>query len=420
MGSCFGKESNKYSAPATNTNNDIRPGISILPIAFRLNSSDVSYPVVSFTVFLTRVELQNAVNLWCSNRSEAEAQWGHISQWDVSHVTDTSDLFKDQVDFNDDISEWDVSNVTNMSNMFSGAVQFDLSLSKWKLFNQFKKKKKTKCSTVRLLLDCYFSIYQAIPVELRTIIHDYIQCPIDNENIREAVQYWISDPEQCFWYCGHISSWHTGRVTDMSRLFEGEKDFNEMINNWDVSNVTDMSKMFSGAASFNQPLDHWDVENVRTMFCMFHSASSFNQPLDTWQVQNVTTMRGMFHEAKSFNQPLEKWDVRNVTNMGNMFYGATEFNQPLNNWDISNVEDMRCMFWNARKFKHNQFTMKIPEERGRGKERKSRMKIPGFSWTNNRPSVLNYLYPDTLDTAHQRQDVPDPPLPELLYLHCDK
>jgi surface protein len=59
--------------------------------------------------------------------------------------------------------------------------------------------------------------------------------------------------------------------------------------------------------------------------------------------------------------------------MGNMFYSATEFNQPLDNWDISNVEDMRCMFWNAKKFKHNQFKMKTPEERGREKERKSRM-----------------------------------------------
>ena len=42
---------------------------------------------------------------------------GDISNWDVSSVTDMSDMFSES-QFNGDISNWDVSNVTNMIGMF--------------------------------------------------------------------------------------------------------------------------------------------------------------------------------------------------------------------------------------------------------------------------------------------------------------
>ena len=43
---------------------------------------------------------------------------GDISGWDVSSVTNISDIFKHSK-FHGDISGWDVSNVTNMIWMFS-------------------------------------------------------------------------------------------------------------------------------------------------------------------------------------------------------------------------------------------------------------------------------------------------------------
>ena len=54
----------------------------------------------------------------------AESQYGHISTWDVSRVTNMSKLFKDKEDFNEDISYWNVSNVTDMSDMFFNAYLF--------------------------------------------------------------------------------------------------------------------------------------------------------------------------------------------------------------------------------------------------------------------------------------------------------
>jgi surface protein len=46
---------------------------------------------------------------------------GDISSWDVSNVTNMSDMFFQATSFNGDISNWDVSNVTNMSEMFQYA-----------------------------------------------------------------------------------------------------------------------------------------------------------------------------------------------------------------------------------------------------------------------------------------------------------
>ena len=49
---------------------------------------------------------------------EANATYGHISDWNTSAVTDMSNAFDGRTTFNEDIGRWDVSNVTRMSFMF--------------------------------------------------------------------------------------------------------------------------------------------------------------------------------------------------------------------------------------------------------------------------------------------------------------
>ena len=73
----------------------------------------------------------------------------------------------------------------------------------------------------------------------------------NNETIREAVKEWLEDATKAESKYGHISSWDTSGVTDMSSLFEEEEEFNDDIGNWDVSNVKDMELMFNNAESFN-------------------------------------------------------------------------------------------------------------------------------------------------------------------------
>lgn len=55
----------------------------------------------------------------------------NINDWDVSNVTDLSNLFEQVLGFNQSLSNWDVSNVTDMSFMFDGATSFNQSLNIW-------------------------------------------------------------------------------------------------------------------------------------------------------------------------------------------------------------------------------------------------------------------------------------------------
>jgi surface protein len=83
----------------------------------------------------------------------------------------------------------------------------------------------------------------------------------------------------------------TTLMTDMSVMFFYNTSFNEDISSWDTSNVTDMSYMFQGGVDYN---------NV-----------PFNQPIGNWNVSNVTNMEAMFY-GSFFNQDISGWDVTNV------------------------------------------------------------------------------------------------------------
>ena len=83
----------------------------------------------------TKAELQTAVDLWVDDNSTALSTYGEINTWDVSLITDMSNLFMSwngfYNNFNDDISNWDVSNVTIMHQMFYKASGFNQPLNDW-------------------------------------------------------------------------------------------------------------------------------------------------------------------------------------------------------------------------------------------------------------------------------------------------
>ena len=154
---------------------------------------------------------------------------------------------------------------------------------------------------------------------------------LTNETLRDWTKRWCAGDREGL---PPISTWNTSQVTDFSKLFMNQEDFNDDISAWNTSNATDMSFMFKKARSFNQPLNDWRVDNVTTMGMMFHQASAFDQPLGAWRVDNVEYMDHMFMGASSFNQPLGKWRVDNVMSMYAMFHSAMSFNQPLGDWRL--------------------------------------------------------------------------------------
>ena len=79
--------------------------------------------------------IRTAARVWFADPAAAKARYGPIASWDVSEVTDLSDLFIDQAGFNEDLSRWDVSNVVNMNGMFMSATSYNGDLSSWNVSN---------------------------------------------------------------------------------------------------------------------------------------------------------------------------------------------------------------------------------------------------------------------------------------------
>lgn len=161
--------------------------------------------------------------------------------------------------------------------------------------------------TIVATLDAALLRRFSFPVELRTIIAQFLYCKLSNQTILHAVDNYHCSPHVRATY-GKIEWWDTSEVTNMRGLFWGKHSFNENISRWDVSNVESMSLMFAFAKEFNQPLDNWDVSRVKDMEMMFLFASRFNQSFNQWKFPTTNKVFMMLQGAKSFQQPLAgKW-----------------------------------------------------------------------------------------------------------------
>ena len=155
---------------------------------------------------------------------------------------------------------------------------------------------------------------------------------LDDTTIRTAVAAWLSNATAAEATYGHISTWETGGVTDMSYLFCGSST--------DYSNAGYCN---TAAVSFNEDIGAWDTSRVTDVSLMFRSASAFDQDIGAWDTSGVTTMRGMFVEASSFNQDIGDWAVQSVTDMYAMFNYALAFDQDLG-WCVDDGVDLSYAF----------------------------------------------------------------------------
>ena len=151
-------------------------------------------------IFKTNEELKEAVTIWCSNKDECLKKYGHISNWDVSLITDMKKLFYVKKDFNDDISRWNVSNVTNMRNMFDRAYNFNQPLNNWNVSNV-----------------------------------TYM-----NGMFKEAKSF--NQP---------LNNWNVSNVTNMICMFQEAINFKQPLNEWNVSSITHIHSIFKNINNNN-------------------------------------------------------------------------------------------------------------------------------------------------------------------------
>ena len=83
-------------------------------------------PAPAGHVFTSRAALLTAVHAWCVDKYAAAAIYGPINGWNVSQITDLSQIFyRDRCEraqsgshFNDFVGDWDTSSVTTLYEAF--------------------------------------------------------------------------------------------------------------------------------------------------------------------------------------------------------------------------------------------------------------------------------------------------------------
>ena len=285
-----------------------------------------------------------------------------LNRWNVSNVKNMNSMFKKCFKFNKPLNEWNVSNVTDMNEMFAYCSSFNQDLTGWK-FSDIPRH--NKFSTGSNMKSSFLPIFEVEEKQLPNIIFT------DIGDLRSAIMDYLITNQSNF---PQISQWNVSGINNMAELFSGliitPQDNNKLkgIGNWDVRNVTDMIGMFSGCSAFNQPIETWDVSNVKDMTSMFYNCTLFNQPLNEWNVSSVSEMSRMFYGCTSFNQPLNKWDVSSVEDMSGMFEECVSFNQNLRSWRVPFVETIFGFSTNSGLKSYNRPFFPISEEEDEDEE----------------------------------------------------
>ena len=150
---------------------------------------------------------------------------GNIGSWDVSSVTDMSQMFEFASSFNRDIDSWDVSSVTELHYMFNYASSFNQDLDSW-------------------------------DVSSVTNVRDMFRGATD--------------------FNGNIGSWDVSSVTDTGAMFYEATSFNQDIGSWDVSSCPNMPAMFYNASSFDQDISAWSPSTTNANYFRFLSYSGMS------------------------------------------------------------------------------------------------------------------------------------------------
>ena len=179
---------------------------------------------------------------------------------DTSLISDMSKLFYNKIfnninNINFDVSGWDVSNVTNMSEMFNSCYNFDCDLSSWDVSNVENME--------GMFNNC----------------HNFTGKGLENWDVSKVE---ISS----FMFIGcekfdcDLSKWDIRNIRRMSSMFSYCKKFDgKSIENWDVSNVVSARNMFYKCENLDCDLSNWDVSKVKDKGMMFYGCKSLkNKP----------------------------------------------------------------------------------------------------------------------------------------------
>jgi len=316
-----------------------------------------------------------------------QSEFGVMSMWDVSEVTDMSEAFADQDRFNGDLSQWDTRSVKYFDRMFSGAASFDQDISAWR----YAAKKTDNhmfagATAFKASWECGFRPSGLLDFHSCTsskVMDDIVNGRGDaagastskkssssslynsisaakNQPIAAAEKLSTSNNEASF------GTEEAGVLTDANIMDEvtdcllaepvrGDCHGQAFgpLSTWDVSRVTNMDQLFMDPpksvegdrhSSFNGDLSKWDVSSVTSMIRMFNRANAFNGDLSRWDVSKVQSFSGMFKHTDRFNGDITNWNMKSAKSVDEMFMMALRFNQDVSKWSLPQCRNYDRMF----------------------------------------------------------------------------
>ena len=400
--------------------------------------------------FLTRADLDSAINDWISDAQAAENTHNHISTWDTSRITSFDGLLENEASFNEDIPAWDTRAVTNMGSMFSGANAFNGDVSGWdtssvtnmgSMFNDatvFNGNVSSWDTSSATTMGNMFKEAEAFNGDVGNW---------DVGNVQSMVGMFRGSG-----FDQDLSAWDIGAVTDMANMFEETDSFSgcnmvathaafdsnpnwpytwtsqcpglflnrpdlqtaidawiadaqaaeethSHISTWDTSAITDMAHLVSGATMFEGNISAWDVSSVTDMNHMFKDARAFDSQLSSWDVTVVTDMTHIFDGAENFNGNVSTWDISGITSTESMFEGAAEFNGDVGAWDTSGITNMNAMFSSAAKFNGDVSTWNVGTATSMARMFKGATAFNGnvAAWDVSAAEDMNQIFRDATD-----------------------
>lgn len=244
-----------------------------------------------------------------------------VGAWDTSSVTDFQSMFSNTNAFNgwdlstkvinpgtpDEYVAWDVSSGTEFRTMFTGTAA-PSSLRNWR-FTSASGSFASPFLQGNTAFDADVTEWEMPPVSFATNnMFKFARAFTGGDMTTKVVN--PGTPDQ-------YTAWDMTLNTDLKEMFSMNADgvFNGDISNWNTGNVTNMQQCFVRCIAFNSDISGWDTAKVTDMSLMFQSCSSFDRDISGWNVGLVTTMNSMFSGASAMSYDLSTWNMSSVTTM---------------------------------------------------------------------------------------------------------
>jgi surface protein len=159
-----------------------------------------------------------------------------FSNWDVSTVTNMSEVFSSCTNFNGDLTGWIHSGVTSVSRMLSSATSFNQDLSSW---------------DVSSVTGWYEFMRGATS----------FNSSLAGWSVNGSFNELAFGSMTAFTGIG-LDSWDTSGVVSFRKAFANAPVFNPDVSGWDLSNTSNIQEAFQNCDSFDQNLSNWNIANL--------------------------------------------------------------------------------------------------------------------------------------------------------------